>query len=543
MDFDIFTKVDQQIPKFNRDLAEGLAVSQLTRLRKLTINGNPRVGTPNEQYVNELWELAAKSFPPELKYIGYRRVSPEEEFNIVTNKRRFGKRFYDTAKSDFYLVCYKFTLHGEPLQEVPLYLPYVRMGGIININDAKFMISPVIADLGLSVAGDGIFLMMNRARLTFDKLVATMYINGRKVIPYVMWSQVYNVKVKKTIKTTLPHYMFCKFGFIGTISQFGVTPIILSKTLYNEHREQYPEEHFKICTPVGKTSGVRGRNHRVSDVVIIIPNSQWSYPVESVVAAFFYMADVFPEKIHYEDFDNPVLWRRLLGKIILGMNETEGKIINQINTHMASVDGYVDAMVTKWMDDGGYPGITTVYELFKLIISEGPRIIAEKSDNIASMYGKRYVINRYVNNDIVHGISNTFFSIQKHVTSGKELKAKDVEKIFTRHVPYGLAKLINRNHSEVKSVSTASDCLIHKVTSVTLMQTDASTSGQGPTYDQSKRLDMSISEAAGHSNQPSRDPSGRSGINMCVQTDEFYTILQNPETKVMMDEYQEMIKR
>lgn len=544
MDVSIFNEVDKQLPKFNRALAEGMAVSQLTTMQPLSINGNIRIGTINEQYINELWTLASKSFPPNLKYVGYRRVTPEEEFQIVSNRKRNGKRYYDITRSDFYLVCYQFTLDGQPLPDVPLYLPFVSLGGIITIKNAKFMINPVMADLGLSVSNDGIFLMMNRAKLTFDKIVVSMIVNGGRESTYVVWSQVYNIKDKRTNKTTLAHYLFCKYGVIDTLKRFNCNAFVMSRDEYYQRINEFPESEYKICQAAGRSSRGIGKNLIKSNAVIIVRNSEWCFAVQSVISAFFYVADIFPDKITADDYDSPILWRRLLGKLILGMHESEVKNINQINTHMASVDGYIDAMVTKWLADGGYPGITNIYELFQLLIDVAPAVIAKRSESVSSLYGKRYVLNRYVNTDIVSGISNFFFAVQKCINSGKILKPVEVSKMFNKYLNYTLAMKINRDHSEVKSVSSASDCLIHKITSVTLLQTDASTSNaNGPRFDSSKVLDISIAEVGGVSNQPSRDPSGRSSINMCVQTDNMFTIVQAPETADLLNGYQLMIKR
>lgn len=545
MDFDVFREVDKQLPQFNKALAEGLALSQLTHMKHISIDGQIKVATVNEQYINELWELASHSFPDNLKYVGYRRCGPDEEFRVVAKRKTDSKHTYDISRSDYYMVAYMFTLDGEALPDLHLFLPYVSLGGIIHIKGARYMINPVIADLGLSVSDDELFLMMNRAKLIFKKMVWGIFVNDIKENSYVMWSMVYTTKEKKAnLRTTLSHYLFCKFGARETFRKLGFDPIILSMRGYEENRSAYPMEDYMVCKAIGRKNAKTKRHKDQADIVVIVPRAQWNNTVQSVVTAFLYVTDMFPGVISADDYDKPVMWRRLLGKIILGVNESDGKIINQIHVHMDSIDGYVDAMVSKWLADGGYPNITTIYELFQLIINIGPELIARGSENIASLYGKRFVINRYINSGIVNGISNSIFAMKKHVNSGKELNAQSASKLIRKNIPLNIAMRINREHSEVKSVSSASDCLIHKVTSVTLLQTDASSgSNKSPKWDPSKVLDISISEVGGHSSQPDRDPSGRSSINMCVKTDESHTIIQTPETKELLDHYQSLIKR
>lgn len=545
MDKFIFDLVDQEIPQFNKQLAEGLAYSQLTEMRQISVHGNTRTGTVNEQYINELWEQASRSFPPELKYLGYSRVSPAKDFELASARKRMSRCFYDISTSNFYMVSYKFSLHGKPLRDLNIYLPYPRRGGIITIKNAQFMISPVIADVALSVSDNSIFLMMSRTKLTFYPMTYSMFIDDVKQSIYMMWSRVYNIKDARSTVTTLPHYLFAKYGFYKAMEMFDIyreDVVVTTDSQYYEEMAKYPTDEWICCRATGRTIKSMRSNLR-----ILIKRSKFTQSLQSVITAFFYVADIYPDMLVIEDYTSPGIWRKLLGKIILGPSEGLQKVISQTDAHISAADGYVDLMVTKALADGGYPGIENIYQLFKLLIDEGPRIIGEESENIASMYGKRFVINRYVNMDIVEGISRFLFSINKH-TANKEnkkvFKEKEIHDLFNKHLPMMIALRINRDHSEVKSVSSASDCLLHKVTSVTLLQTDASTSAsKGPTFDLSKVLDMSISECAGHSNQPSRDPSGRSSINFCVQTDASMTILQNPKYKPMIDGYNAMIKR
>lgn len=545
MDTELFDDIDKDIPQFNKKLSEGMAYHEMSLMQWMDQNGQRVVSTVNEQYINNLIIQAERSFPPSLKYLGYSHATPEEEFKIITSKKREGKCYFNISRSDVYLINLYFELNGRPLPPSPIYLNFARRNNIMSVHNAKYMVSPVIADVGFSISASGIFLMGTRFKLTFDRLSSAIFIDDRRVSEYIMWSQVYNVKDQRNSKTTLPHYLFCKYGVVETFKWFGFNPVFVNREDLKDARKDYPEEKYSVIRPTGRRINRRSTMMRpVTDVCMIIPKEHNTYEMRSLAAAFYYIADLFPEKITMEDYDNIRTWRRLLGKILFGLGESEGRIINQIDAHMASVDDYVDAMVTNWLKHGGYPGIDDVYKLFKLVIEQGPQLIVNGRENITSLYGKRYVINRYINQDIIQGITNFMFNIQKLSNPNKQLKENEVKKLLNTHLPYGLALRINRDHSEVKSASSASDCLAHKVTSVALLQTEASSSNSnGPTFTPDKALDMSISEAAGHSNQPDRDPSGRSSINFWVQTDDEMTIVQNPKFKEMMDYYQSIIKR
>lgn len=164
MDQKVFNLVQEQMPKFNRALAEGYAVKQIES---------------NEIYIDKVWRQVELSFPPNLKYLGYRRPTPQEEFRVVSSFGKQNRRMYDVARSDVYLVQFMFALNGEPLKDVMyIYLPYVTQGGIMTIKNSKYVISPVIADVALSVCSDSVFIMMNRAKLTFRKASSYMVVDG-----------------------------------------------------------------------------------------------------------------------------------------------------------------------------------------------------------------------------------------------------------------------------------------------------------------------------------------------------------------------------
>lgn len=115
MDIELFKMVEESMPKFNEKLAEGYAVSQLKT---------------NEQYIDRVWRQVEMTFPPNLKYLGYRRPTPAEEFRIISNISK-NRRIYDISRSDVYLMQYRFALDGEELDDMLyIFLPYVSQGGL-----------------------------------------------------------------------------------------------------------------------------------------------------------------------------------------------------------------------------------------------------------------------------------------------------------------------------------------------------------------------------------------------------------------------------
>lgn len=531
MDSTLFKMVENEMPKFNEQLAEGYAVSQLKT---------------NEYYIDRVWRQVEMTFPPNLKYLGYRRPTPAEEFRIISNISK-NRRLYDISRSDVYLMQYRFALDGEELDDMLyVYLPYVSQGGIMTIKNSKYVISPVVADIALSVCSDSVFIMLNRAKLTFRKTVGYMNVDGYHRSPYLVYSQIYNTdnKSRKNNITTLPHYLYCKYGLLKSFSNLGAAVRVVERSKFDAN--QYPSSDWVYCTSAEHTVSSRSSRYRkVTDLGILVPREQYNFRIESMIASFFYVVDRFPERITIHDYDHPTIWRVLLGKLIMNGSETEGKIIKHIDSHMESVDGYIDSMGREILIADGYPDIETIYDLMYVLIEELPIKIAQAGENIASLYGKRLVIHRYVNEDITQGISRIYFDVIKEYNNKADLTKTDLRRIFKHRLPYTTILSLNSGKAFVKSVSTASDCLTHKVTTITTMQTECGkrASKKGPTFGEAQYADASIAELGGITNLPDRDPTGRSSLNLMAMTDSNGTLMANPKHQHILGPAQEDIRR
>lgn len=527
MDNSLFDRIDASMPKFTPEIAEGYAVSQLAQ---------------NEEYIDRLFQQIAQNFPESVKYHSPpRRLTPLEEFNVVKASRRGGTRnIYDVAKSDVYMMAYRFSVGGIEVVH-NMYLPFVGQGAIITIKNAKFSISPVIADVALSVRGDSIFIIMNRAKLTFKKFSGSINVDGERESTYIVWSQVYNIKTRSTL-STLGHYLFAKMGVTEAFRYTGVD--VKAIPIDEVSAEKYPIDKWVTVTSAGRKYGTRSAFVSRSDVALMIPRHQWNHVAKTLAATFFYIADIFPDRVTVQDIDSTNIWRILLGKVLFQPGDSDGKILNQINTHIASVDGYVDGLVQEWLADGGYPGISNIYALFFLLIDIFPTAVANTTDTISSLYGKRLVVLRYVNEDIINGISNVLFAVQKQMNAKGEIKPKDLQTFLARNLKYNQILRINSGHSEVKSVSSASDCLMHKITSITLLQTETTSgNGSGSSFDDSKVADASILTHGAVMNLPSKDPTGRSRLPGCARIDESGTFILDPAHREIIEEVQRKVKR
>lgn len=543
MDTALFKLLDATIPDLNPSLADGMAVTQLKHV---------------EEYINDVWRCAAARFPPCVKYVGYTKTTPLEEFKEASRSRN-GRCIYDLSQTDMYMVKYHFEYVDQEgivrkLDAKPMYLPFANTGGLIHIKGSLFGISPVLTDSAISVGEDSIFIALNCDKLTFRRFAHIYHANGQRETSYVVWSAIHHPPsrvsgvgrtARKEVvgKPTCAHYLFCKYGVTKTFREHGGAVVELG---YEFAEDRYPRDQWVICESTGqKPIGYRNKYYPATKIKLAIRAENYNLTTSSLIASFFYVADLFPERMIPEYLEDTTHWQILLGHLYSNSVESEGKLLTKMSAHMSSLDGYVDGMVQEWLtSDGVY--VEDLYELLMHVIESFPIRIITSSDSISSLYGKRLTILRYVMFDVRRAIFETLFALKKAYAS-KGLSATDTQSILNRLVKPTLAIKMNTKHAEVTSVSAPGDSMPLKLTCGMILQAHAT----GPShpkarvevFDAGNRLHVSLADVAGYLCPTKSAADGRGRLNPFVSFDRHGAIVRNPELKEILDKVQEEFQR
>lgn len=527
----LFNNIAKTLPTFNDDVCAGLATKHLRN-----------VGS----YVHQIWECVNPDFPPELKYHGYALCTPEEEFQRTT-KKRGPMRTFETTITDTRMARFNFTLNDRPIEPVYLNIPYVRPGGLIKILGSTFSISPILSDKSLSVTPTDIFTIVNRAKVTFKRMHHDMLKDGVMTKSYVLWGDIYNrSKRNMSMRSTLAHYLFCKFGVKETFRRYTGADVIVGEEI---DPTICPPDTWHICSSASiKPRGLKTKLYNPSPLKIAVRKKQYGPTVESLIASLFYIVDHFPTMIDPRDVDDPTIWKVTLGYIILDSNSGEGKLLNGIDIHLRSLDGYIDIMGKgNFAKDNIF--VDNLYDLFYYIITHMPTLIAGAGNNVASIYDKRFAIIRYVCQDISNEINRFMFDINKRKNKNpdKLLTEKEVNELLAERMRPDLINKINRDHGEISSVSNPSGNMAIKVTLRSVPQ--AKTAGGGGrkaakmVVDESTVLHASIAEVGSLNYLLKNEPTGRSIINPYVHTTPEGSIVRDPAKRELMDHFQSQIQR
>lgn len=535
--------IEDSSPKINMDLANGLARVHMKHVCR---------------YVDEVIRSAAHGFPAGLTYDGYRVCDPIEEYRASLkprNKKRkvktppgtknTGSRTYDTSRTDFFLIELSFSFQGIPLQKRPIYLPFVGQGGSIYISGTKWFISPVLADRVISVGMEQIFVRLLRDRLTFSRLGAWYKKNNQVLRTDLAHSRIYHKSKDKDKQatnnafTSMPHYLFCKYGFAGTLEKYlGITPVVgyhLDQSLDLKEWDVYSTQGLP---PKGMTRRKKIIDWRPPEIQVALKKTDNAAAAAPYIAALFYVADYFPRQVTPDLVNQPEGWIAPMGYMLFSENNNRGKIEEAVRKHLSSLDDYADSMVLDNMASIGLD-IKDIYDFFAIITDKFSTWISNNQDKVNSLYNKELSVLYFVLFDVTKAIFNLFFALKAN--SRKDLTDRDIEKHMKEHLKPGMCYQLSKTHGEVASISYSGDNMAFKATSTLTPQTATSkqvkkVGDRGTANDASRRLHPSLAEVAAISCMQKSDPTGQSKLNHYMLLDETRTtIVRNPKFEALQD--------
>lgn len=553
MDNELFRLMQEATPKLNKMLANGLATTQM-----------PFV----DQYIEDVIRAASRGTLEGLVFDRLARCEPKEEYLINIRRRtparqprRNPKKTYDMAETmaNMYKLYFKF--QGVPLEPRFVYLPFVGEAGSITINGSEFNIAPVLADRVISIGPDSIFVRLFCDRITFRRTSTPFVVNGKRETVQMVHSLIHHdsggADESPAIKaeTCMAHYLFCKHGFTGTFQKYaGFTPIIS----HYFDPVQFQEEEWMICEsinlPMRGNKKIFGDPTKRQNIKIAVPKDKYTQLVKGLIAGFFYVADRFPSHVTIEHIENTRQWMIIMGYILFAASNGVGRLYDKMNSHMNSLDEYVDIITKANLHDIGVP-VDTIYDFFAYIIEKFDEEILKGSDKVSTMYDKELSVLYYVMFDLIKNIFKFNFQLtaaaKKSSNDGdstrRGLTQRDVESMLDRAFNPRLIHRIVKDHGEITSTGYSGDCKAFKITNQLVPQQNSTRSkggrggDRGSISDPSRQLHVSVAEVGAYSGMSKSDPSGRSRLNLCVRLNDKFVIERDPELRPLLDEVQEMI--
>lgn len=528
MDEVLLQRIRERTPTFNETLAEGLACEHMKHATA---------------YIDRLFECNKERFPEGFLYEGSQPCDPKTQHKLLT-KEYGGKRRANIAKHDVFAVRYNFSYKGEPLEPRYVLLPFVRPGGIIHLNGGTYNISPVLTDVAYSVGRDILFIAFRATKLIFQRTDYHFFANGQRDVMAVIYSRIHKAITtsardrdkRRRIETCLPHYFFSKFGVTQTFQQYAGAPVRVG-WMSEFPEEQYPRDQYTVF----HSAHLFGK-HPNDRFCLMVPVEHDTSFVRMLVSGFFYVMDTFPD--HFTDprqVDDVDHWKTFLGRIISGDYESRGRLLEDIDTHMLSLDTYLDEITKDEFRERGIE-LQDFYSVLYHVMTSLVGHFYQTGSEEASMYGKRFMVLRYVLKGFNEAISRFSFEFHSHRRRKSEWTVNEINDLLRKWFKLNqcVGKLTSL-HGEVNAVSYPGDNKILRITSMLIPQDKADRSKShsgGQISDTSKLLHASIAEVGQYSNLPKTGPDGRDRANMHVKLSLDGLVERNEQFRELLDETQ-----
>lgn len=205
-----FARVTEIMPPFNDYL--------LKDYRKNNIDNIP-------EFMSTIFREAIKLHKGDLKYLGYKRMTPEERLSYFASQRQ-EKNKINIQQNEMILMKFMFEYCGEPI-EVPLYVPYLYDNALI-VNSTKFYIHLAIIERMIYHITDGIIIKVMRSPLHFWRNKQLTYENtdGKRFYDTIVTMRAHFRKnsTKKSTQTPLVLYLLAHYEFNEALSILGIPP-------------------------------------------------------------------------------------------------------------------------------------------------------------------------------------------------------------------------------------------------------------------------------------------------------------------------------
>lgn len=407
-----------------------------------------------------------------LKYLGYRQLTPKEEYKFIFNKA--SKVTYDIAKNDIYLVEFNFQYAEEPeIRKYYFYIPFMDKGNIIHLSGNNFLVMPVFADKVVSIGDKIIFINILTAKYSFDRIYYTISVNGVLNRVSVIVTELYKNQIKKLedttkAKTIVMHYLLANYGYKRTMELLlGFAPI----PVYDV--SEINKEKYVVLETVGNPPPGYIKNKKIYEqtrIKFLVEKNKYNEDVLYSIGNMFYVIDHFPDIITIDSFEDVFMWKRLLAEIILSGNHGLAYLSEKINAHFTDLNSSFDIITLRKLKDIGVES-NSLIELLSVIFKNFNKWILNAE--LRSLYhNKTFEVESFVLSHITSKITRTVLDINKEElrVNGLPLESKQVDKIFKNYFVTRAIYALKKERQFVTSIEYSGDLLYPKNTAMVAIQ-------------------------------------------------------------------------
>jgi len=456
--------IDQNVPKFNKNTVDGASKGILKEV---------------PSFLDDIIKSSMKSLSKkvDLQYLGYRRLTPKEEYNYIVNKNN-NKTVYDLAVSDLYMIELSFMYTGT-LVKKQLYLPFTGKGNLMHISQTTYSLTSVLSDTVISPSHKELFVRLLKDKLTYRSVTRNIVVDGEKIPKQVIHSNILRVN-KNQIKDnigkplTSPTLYLCgKYGLRDAVRRYYKLSDIMVTTDNVDHlRDKYHVfESTKVKPRSLKEYGYAGHDLKI----LINKDDGYNSYIESLFVGLIYTLDILPEHtedfvelFNSEDIEGEILyWRVMLGRVSYKNSYSVDRMVEDVNDHFETLEGYMDTLIKNKLAENNIR-VDSFFDLIAVIMENYNTWLINSKEYNSNIDNRYLDILYYVLYDIIVGFNKVILNLNKR-SQKKEISMREFNKIVANEISprkiFGLVKSMSMNLT-IALAETTSDIMYPKVTAL-----------------------------------------------------------------------------
>lgn len=408
IDADVLQSVVEELPTYNRYLLE--------HHHKKSIDGIP-------DFITQVYQEAVSILMPgRIRVKGYRHLSPQERIQ----KEIWFYRDNNVSINISEIEMYEFEFEDTQTLDrhyTHMYLPHM-VNRLLKIDGKRYSIPHTITETVFGrTPHDEITLRVIRAPLRFSRPTRFSFVSAidpiRVSSEWIHCAHIHMGRPKHAKShMTLINYIMSKYGFIETLNRFGLEEDDMVFTdIIKDDTNTY--EYY-----IAKSK----KGHEKSPLYLKVRHElleQTQY--KKIVANILYTTTMF----HYHTVENMYepsgfIYRIMMGKIISGAETKEATALNDANSHIASLNTYLDGITKRRLWRFNIK-VNDIYEFLQYIFTELDYIIVNSVPQ--NLYDKRIETIENVLIDIF--VTDIFNSVYKMEKNNKPPTVEDVIKAIS----------------------------------------------------------------------------------------------------------------
>lgn len=473
------------------------------------------------------------SFGEHLKLLNVRMCEPLEEIgaSYITSNKTGGPPRLKLDENHLYMCAIEFSYFDVKFPAYYIRLPYHLRGGKLIMDGRTFFNLPVLADRGVNIKGEDMYLPLNRTNTPVKTKPYYIRQNNLTIVDNILIAEFHEGAKKAknkdkgigrvNLKPTLFLYLLLKCGLTKAAKDYLGVEVEVVQGSYDQVVEKYSPLEYTIYSSLGaKPRGLHKDRWKYPDLHLVFKGEP-THQQSEIASNFFYIYDYFAIDLDKDDLDSTDIWMVIAGRIIFNFEgETYAKKAERVEDHLVRcIDILIDRETKKELLIDNII-VEDSYDLFAWFIKNEKESFVNATSN--SFDNKRLASSRYTLAPIANAITRLSYELDNFKKNDTPPTVDKMKRTLKRYLHEGLLRELRSKNNEVMSIQAPTDSIWLNITRnvVPQIKAKATRSRGGMLMHKSENLiHPTVLVCAKADSIPKSDPTRKSSINPFMRVD------------------------